>query len=207
MWVLPHNNCVPGEREVSPRAQSETIDVFSQEASEAIARLPKEIETQLRERVGIRLRECAFLFDPDRIARMSLLSAVGELETFPPDLVTEEWMDERIDRSVRLAILQDVEDELDGVAIDPEDSSFEFAAETLGVPLEMTRGSVVRFNALDYPARKAFIETAVAGKRVRDSVEAGLGSLEEYLNHLRQALIALGMIAERPSTDDSGGEE
>ena len=160
---------------------------------------------QLRERVGIRLRSLAFLFDPDRIARMSLLSAAGELKTSPPDLITGEWMDARIDRSVRLALLQDVEDEVEGTAIDPEDSSFEFAAETLGVPMEMTRRSVIRFNALDYPARKAFVETAVAGKRVRDSVEAGLGSMEEFVDGLRQALTALGMMSEKPGPGNLKG--
>jgi len=175
-------------------------DVYSEAAhralEDALARIPKGLETQLRERVGIRLRSQAFLFDPERIARLSLIRIAGETSLEAPEIYSGTWIDERIDEAVRATLQQDAEDELEGVVIGEErdDSAYAFMLDSLGIPMEQTRGAVVRFNVLPYSIRKPFVEVAVVGKHIKECIEEGLGSEEEILESLRTALSALGML-------------
>lgn len=196
---------VSAERRNAPASAREDVELTAILLEDALSRISKELETRVRERVGIRLRSQAFLFDPDRIATQSLIRVAGETTLDEPELITGEWLDARIDEAIRTAISDDAESELQGVEVDEEevDSSYEFLLDALGIPPSLARGAATRFNVLPYAKRKAFVELAVVGKRLKECVEDGLGTKEEILDSVRGALSALGMLG---SAKD-GGEQ
>ena len=171
-----------------------------------MSRIPKDLERDVRERVGLRLRVRAYLFDPERIAHWTLVQVVGESVLDSPDRITGSWIDERIDVAIRIAQRQDLAAEDAGEPIDEDDpdGAYLFVLDSLGVPLASARASVCAFNALDLPVRKAFLEVAVVGKPLAECVEDGLGSKAEILDSLRQALRSLGMMkCAAPPTEDA----
>jgi len=187
---------VPGRPDIL-RAEHGLLGPEKAEAlAQALSSIPKDIERDVRERVGMRLRVRAFLFDPERIAHWTLVQIVGESVLDSPDLVTGAWIDERIDIAIRIAQREDLEAEEAGTPIDEDDpdGAYLFVLDSLGVPLANARASVCAFNALELAIRKVFVEIAVVGKPVAECVEDGLGSKPEILDSLRQALRSLGMM-------------
>ena len=193
------------ERRSAAASSRNDAELTASRLEDALSRISKEQETQVRERVGIRLRSQAFLFDPDRIATLSLIRVAGEMALDEPEIMSGEWLDARIDEAIRTAITDDVENELQGVELDKEeaDNSYEFLLDGLGIPSNLARGAVTRFNVLPYAKRKAFVELGVVGKRLKECVEEGLGTEAEILDSIRGALTALGMLG----SADSGGEQ
>ena len=156
---------------------------------------PLEIEPRCRER----LDTLAFLVDLSRthlraVARVA--HAATRWRGTPP---FREWLQERIDFSIRELVTEDREEERAGMLpSEPLDPRYGFVSDVLGIEPELGRRACLAFNSLPDRVRCSYYAVAVLGSTVNDRVAEGYGPPERVRADIKMALQAISRAIGRP---------
>lgn len=169
--------------------------------------LPDAQALELGPRCAERLRERAYLMDPQRLeARALARMAQDEPPNGDgPPLAT--WMSACIDDALRDLIVEDAEEEARGlVHPQPLESPHAFMVHWFALEGGRARTAAVRFNGLPDRARQSFHALTVEGLTVKQCLERGLGPVERLQQEARSALRALLLVDDARVDEASMGE-
>ncbi len=147
-----------------------------------------------------RLGDVGYLLDAERLMARVFARVAHDADLYEDESFGE-WLDVRIDKSIRELVREDREEERRGELPDPNDVRYQFLTELLGLEAGLCRRASIAINDLDEPTRIAFTAVAMRGRTIQQCIESGLGTLEQIRERIRTAILAISRIAD----DDEGG--
>lgn len=157
--------------------------------------LPDAVALELGPRCARRLRERAYLLDPQRLETRAL-SRMAKLG--PPTVsgvLPVSWMSNCIDDAVRDLIVEDAEEEALGLVHPrPLQSPHAFMVHWFALEGGRARTAAVRFNGLPDSVRETFHALTVEGLTVAECLRRGRGPEERLKREVRLALKALFLV-------------
>lgn len=149
----------------------------------------------LLERCARRVRDEAFLLDVERVHEDVLAGITLSASTLPESSHAadwDDWLDERIEESMRCLLTSDQEGRRAGYGqLEEWDARYEFLTLTLGIAPRNSREACVAFNGLCADVRQAFFALVMEGKTIEVCLSEGLGPREKLLERCLHALRAL----------------
>jgi hypothetical protein len=150
---------------------------------------------QLGPRCAERLRERAYLMDPQRLETRALARMAYDGHANRDDTTLAAWMATCIDNAIRDLIVEDEEEEARGlVHPEPLESPHAFMVHWFALEGGRARTAAVRFNGLPHRVRQSFHALAVEGLTIEQCLERGLGPVEKLKREARSALQALLLV-------------
>jgi hypothetical protein len=152
--------------------------------SEILERITADDPLWLRGRSDARMRSLAYLIWLPRLELKTAARVAHAALEYAGDPPLAEWLASQVDRAIDDVLVEDRE----GLA---ERGDYDFVAKLWRTTPEVARRSIVAFNDLPYPARRAYWYVVVDGKSLQSCVEQGLGHRKQVEARLRRALATL----------------
>lgn len=170
-----------------------------------VGKSPEEIHPRLRagDPLGVhqlgmsRLREQAFLIDPDRLYERSLAVIAYAASKASWEHLGPDWLQRCVEVAMARILTDDQTEERLAPGSPPEDESFyRFIHLAFGIERGLVRRAAVRFNALPHRTRYAFFRLLVDGIPVDDCVREHGGTRDEVREDILNGFRALGHLGE-----------
>ncbi|HEX6886099.1 MAG TPA: hypothetical protein VF530_22185 [Planctomycetota bacterium] len=203
----PPRHLDPSEEQLGADAQRQTDTLTllrrlaGRPAAEVLARIAEGDLLRLFPLCAQRIREAAFLLDPERVFEHALSKAAVRIEIDGEHCAEPGWLAECVDRAIQAILERDRQDEQAGIPPDQPSKHFPVFIESCYVEPTAARLASIRYNALDARIRQGFQKVIVEGEPLQKVLELGLGPLERLQLDILLALKAIGLL------DDAGVEE
>lgn len=156
---------------------------------------PLELGARCRERI----EESAYLLDPDRLHLRAVARVAHAAARWRGEPALDQWLGERIERSMDELMDEDREDERSGIPPgEPWGARDSFLSETLGLEPTLARRACVAFNRLPFEVRSAYFAVAVQGKTVSQQATEGNGPPAAVRANVVRAVRAISEAIGRP---------
>lgn len=170
-------------------------------AAEVLARIAEGDLLRLFPLCAQRIRDAAYILDPERVFEHALSRAAVRIEIGGERCSEPGWLAECVDMAILAILERDRQDEQAGIPPDQPSKHFPVFIESCYVEPTAARLASIRYNALDARIRLGFQKLIVEGKPLQDVLELGLGPPERLQLDILLALKAIGLI------DEAGVEE
>jgi hypothetical protein len=148
-----------------------------------------------------RMRERAFVLDPDRLFERALIAVAIGMELEPQRCSNEGWLLERVDLALRVLLERDRDAEEHGLPPERPNEHYRLFVQAFFVDPLLARRSSVRYNALEERIRRGFQLLILDGLPLDEVLARGMGPPERLQLDILLGLKAIGLL------DDEGVEE
>ena len=168
---------------------------------EVLHRLLEDDVLEVHRKSWRRLWERALLLDHKAVSKrcFARVARAGPLYRGHPPL--DRWLRDRFDQSIRELLSEDVEAELQGLPVDPEDTRVELLTRTLGLEPGLVRRASIRFNGAPRRSREAFFRVALEGRTIREHGFSVDRTHDQVVADLERAVRALSAPASSDGHD------
>jgi hypothetical protein len=182
------------QRSLVPLASSKSGDAGRREPAQSLLAGPNEHDILrriteddplwLRGRSDARMRALAYLIWLPRLELKSAARVAHAALNYAGEPHLAEWLAFQVDLAIEDVLVEDRE----GLA---EPGDYDFAATLWRTTPEVARRSIVAFNDLPFPARRAYWALAIDGRTIAACVGQGMGTKREIEARVTRALITL----------------
>lgn len=182
--------------------------VASGDAHEVLGKLTDGDPLRLLERCARHVRRRAFLVDAERLFQRSIARVALEAPRRAEDLLSEQWLETRLDGALQDLLREDRETHRRGeTSLDRGDSRRTFLTEVMMLASERALQSAVAFNSLSEQTRRVFFQLVFERLSIQECVSDGAGGEDVVREGLLEALRALICTNEVAAAPPPGSNE